>query len=114
MPLFQSETSLAAATVNDNLLAGSQWEFLPWPARIDFGLVGDANAADLRIDAYSGADALCENMQPSAANRMPIWPDDYSLVDVAGAGERLKVRVRNLNAAAARTIFLAVRITPLV
>lgn len=113
MPLFQSETSIAAATVNDNLLAGSQWEFLPWPARIEFGIVGDANAADLRVDAYSGADALCENMQPSAQNRMAIYPDDFSLVDVANAGERLKVRVRNLNGAAARTVFLAVRIMPL-
>lgn len=113
MPLFQSETSLAASAVNDNLLAGSQWEFLPYNARVDFGVVGDANASDLRVDVYSGSDALCENLQPSAANRTPILPDDYTLIDVAAAGERLKVRVRNLNAAAARTVFLGVRITPI-
>ena len=113
MPLFQSETSIAAATQVDNLLAGSQWEFLPYNARIDFGIVGDANAADLRVDVYSGSDALCESLQPSAANRMPQTDTDYTLVDVAAAGERLKVRARNLNAAAARTVFLGVRITPI-
>ncbi len=113
MPLLQSETSVAAASLNDNLLSGSQWEFMPFAARLDFGLVGDANASDLRVDVFTGSDALCEQLQPSAANRMPVFPDDYTLTDVAAAGERVKVRVRNLNAGAARTIFLAVRITPL-
>lgn len=112
MPVLQNSVSVAAATVVDNVLTGSQWEFLPYNAYIEFGLNGDANAADLRIDCYSGQDTLVEQMQPSAQNRMPIYPDDFPLVDVAAAGERLKVRVRNLNAGAARTLFFSVRITP--
>ena len=110
MPLFQRTFSVAAASVLENALAGSQWEFLQFPASVQFGLVGDANAADLRVDVYSGADALAEDMEPSAANRMPIFPDDYTLQDVAIATDRLKVRVRNLNAGAARTIFVGVKI----
>jgi len=110
MPLFQRSFSVAAASVLENALAGSQWEFLQFAAAVQFGLVGDANASDLRVDVYSGADALAEDMEPSAANRMPIFPDDYTLNDVAVQSDRLKVRVRNLNAGAARTIFVGVKI----
>ncbi|MCS6946953.1 MAG: hypothetical protein NZM12_04995 [Steroidobacteraceae bacterium] len=105
--------SVPANSVNDNLLAGNQYEFLPYDASIEFGLVGDTNAADLRVDVYSGQDVLLENGTISAANRVPVYPDDFLLTDVAAAGERIKVRVRN-TAAAARTVFFQVRITPIV
>lgn len=112
MPLIQGSVSVAASSVNDNVFTGSQFEFLPYDAALDFGLVGDTNAADLRLDVYSGQDTLSENMIPSAQNRIPIFPDDFSLSDVAAGGERIKVRVRNTNAGAARTLFFALRITP--
>lgn len=113
MPTIQGVTSVAAASVTDNVLSGSQFEFLPYDARLDFGIVGDANAADLRVDVYSGQDVLMESAQPSAQARMPINPDDYSLEDVAAGGQRIKIRVRNLNAGAARSLYWAVRITPI-
>jgi len=62
---------------------------------------------------YSGQDVLAENMEPSAQNRVPVFPDDFSLDDVAAGGERIKVRVRNTNGAAARTLFFALKITPI-
>jgi hypothetical protein len=111
MPVIQGKANIAGSGVTDNLLSGSQFEFLPYDAALDFGLVGDTNAADLRVDVYSGQDVLMESAQPSAQNRIPVYPDDYNLSDVAAAGERIKIRVRNLNAAA-RDIFYAVRITP--
>jgi hypothetical protein len=101
------------SSVNDNVLANSQFEFLPYNAMVEFGLNGDANGADLRVDVYSGQDVLMEGASMSVQNRIPVYPDDYQLTDVAAAGERLKVRVRNTSAAAARTVFFAVRITPL-
>jgi hypothetical protein len=112
MPVIQQTVSVAGSSVNDNLLAGSQFEFLPYDARIEFGLNGDANGADLRVDVYSGSDMLMEQGFMSAQNRIPVYPDDYQLTDVAAAGERIKIRVRNTNVAA-RTILFAVRITPL-
>lgn len=112
MPTIQNRLSVAGNTVVDNLLSGSQFEFLPYNAALEFGIVGDANAADLRVDVYSGQDVLLENAEPSAQARIPIYPDDYNLTDVAAGGERIKIRVRNLNAAA-RTIFFAVRVTPI-
>lgn len=113
MPTIQGSVSVPANSVVENVLAGSQFEFLPYDALLNFGIVGDANAADLRVDVYSGQDVLMESAQPAGQNRIPVWPDDYNLEDVAGAGERIKTRVRNLNAGAARTLFFAVRITPI-
>lgn len=111
MPTIQNRVSVATG-VNDNVLSGSQYEFLPYDAQLEFGIVGDTNAADLRVDVYSGQDVLMENSEPSAQNRMPVYPDDFGLTDVAAAGERIKIRVRNTNAAA-RTLFYSLRITPL-
>lgn len=112
MPTIQRSDSIGAATVNDNVLAGSQFEFAPYNCFIEFGLVGDANAADLAVDVYTGQDIITEAMQPSSANRTPVYPDDFSLNDVVRAGERIKVRVRNNNGAAARTLNTTLRITP--
>jgi hypothetical protein len=112
MPVIQGSVSVAGLSVNDNIFSGSQFEYLPYNAVLDFGLNGDANGVDLRVDAYSGQDVLMEGASMSAQNRIPVWPDDYQLRDVAAAGERIKVRVRNTNAAA-RTIYYALRITPL-
>ena len=113
MPVIQNSISVAAASVNDNVLSGSQYEFLPYDSALEFGIVGDANAADLVVDVYSGQDVLAEDMQPSAQNRTPVYPEDFTLTDAAAAGERIKIRVRNINAAAARTLFYSLRITPL-
>jgi hypothetical protein len=113
MPAIQNRVSVAGAQVNDNLLSGSQFEFLPYDAELEFAVVGDANAADLRVDVYSGQDVLLENAEPSALNRIPLYPDDFTLTDVAAAGERIKIRVRNLNATLARTVFFSLRINPI-
>lgn len=111
MPSIQNRRVLSAGEVVDNLLAGSQYEFLPYDAGLEFAVVGDVNAADLRIDVYSGQDVLMENSEPSALNRMPVYPDDFSLTDVAAAGDRIKIRARN-TAAASRTVFYSVRVNP--
>lgn len=113
MPAIQNRVSVPLSGVVDNVLAGSQFEFLPYDAELEFAVNGDANAADLRVDVYSGQDVLLENAEPSAQNRMPVYPDDFSLTDVAAAGERIKIRVRNLSAAAARTLFFSVRVNPI-
>lgn len=96
--IIQGSTQLATGTTNDNILQGSQWEFLPFPAGIEIGLVGDANGQDLRIDVFCGADILMENGIGSNANRSPLYPDDFNLTHTAPAGSRLKIRVRNTNA----------------
>jgi len=83
MPVITSSTSVAASSVNDNLLSGSQFEFLPFNAGLEFGINGDANGADMRVDVYSGQDVLMENAPLNVQNRLPVYPDDFTLVDVA-------------------------------
>lgn len=109
MPTIKTSVSVPANGVVDNALAGNQYEFLPYNALVEFGIV--AASAGIVADVYSGADALMEAGVVSSANRSPLYPDDYDLVDVAAAGERLKVRLRNTTAAAITTQ-VAVRITP--
>jgi hypothetical protein len=110
MPQIQNLVTVAANATNDNVLTGSQFEYLPYPAYLEFAGVGAATG--LLMDIYSGSDILCEGMAPSQQNRVPVYPDDYSLTDVAGAGERLKLRVRNTTGAGI-VFFYSVRITPL-
>jgi hypothetical protein len=107
--MIQNTGSVAANSVNDNVITGSQFEYLPMHAAIEFGLVG--SAVGLLADVYSGSDLLCEGMAISTQNRFPVFPDDYTLTDVAAAGERLKVRLRNTTGGAL-TYFVGIRITP--
>ncbi len=109
MPVIQNSVSIAANAINDNVIQGSQFEFLPYDALLEFGL--NASAAGLVADVYSGADTVAESFALSTANRFPVYPDDYPLNDVAAAGERVKVRIRNTTAGAL-TAFYSVKITP--
>lgn len=111
MPVIQNTVSIAANTTNDNVIQGSQFEFLPYNAQLEFGLVGSATG--LVADVYSGADTVAERYALSTQNRFPIYPDDYPLTDLAAAGERVKVRVSNTTGGAL-TLFYSVRVTPLV
>ncbi len=110
MPLIQSSISIPANSVNDNVIAGSQFEFLPYNAALRFALNG--SAAGLVADVYSGQDVLAEQMGVNTLNRVPINPDDFLLSDVAGAGERIKMRVRNTSGGAL-TLFYACMIDPI-
>lgn len=109
MPVIQNSVSVAANATNDNVLQGSQFEFLPYNAFLEFGLVGSATG--LTADVYSGQDTVAETFALSTQNRFPVYPDDFPLNDVAGAGERIKVRIRNTTGGAL-TAFFSVRITP--
>lgn len=109
MPVIQNSVSIAANAINDNVIQGSQFEFLPYDALLEFGL--NASATGLVADVYSGADTVAESFALSTANRFPVYPDDYPLNDVAAAGERVKVRIRNTTAGAL-TAFYSVKITP--
>jgi hypothetical protein len=110
MPAIQGSISVAANSVNDNVITGSQFEYLPYNAKVDFGFSGSATG--LLIDAFSGQDIVAESFAPAASNRTPVVPDDFTLKDIAAAGDRLKVRIRNTTGGAL-TAFWSIIITPL-
>lgn len=109
MPVIQQSATIAASATIDNLFAGSQFEFLPYDAALRFGF--SVGATGVVVDVYSGQDVLAESMIVGATSRIPINPDDFVLTDVAGAGERIKVRARNTTGAAI-TINYALIIDP--
>lgn len=111
MPTIQGSTSTPAGATTLNVLAGSVYEYLPYNAQCEFGLVAEA-AGESRVTVNSGSDTILEESPVSRAARVPIYPDDYPVVDVAGAGERLVIRHRNTGVGA-NTLFWAVRITPI-
>ncbi len=111
MPTIRGVTNLAAGLSNNNVLAGSAYEFLPSHARVDIAVVGDA-AGTMRATVQTGADVLLEESPVSRQNRVPVWPDDYDLSDVGVKGDRLKIAIRNTGGVAVDT-FWAVRVTPL-
>jgi len=111
MPTIQGATSIAAGATNSNVLSGSIYEYLPFNARLSFGIVGDSSG-ELRATITSGSDVLLEESSISRANRFPLNPDDFTLHDVAAAGERVVIKGRNTGAGA-NTLFWVLNITPL-
>jgi len=109
MPVIQNTVSIAANGVNENVIQGSQFEYLPYNSLLEFGLLGAATG--LQADIYSGADIVAESYALAFKAGFPIYPDDYNLNDVAAAGDRVKVRVRNTTGAAI-VLTYSVRITP--
>jgi hypothetical protein len=111
MPTIQGVTSTAAGATTQNVLTGSVYEYLPWNARLEFGICGDA-AGEGRVTVLSGSDTVLEESSVSRQARFPVYPDDFSLIDVARGGERVVIRHRNTGVGA-NNLFWAVRITPL-
>jgi hypothetical protein len=93
-------------------LQGSQYEFLPFDALVEFGLTADATGVVATIQ--SGTDVLQEEgpVQVGTINVQPKYPDDFFLNDVAAAGEKLTIKLRDTSGAA-RVVMVTVRITPI-
>jgi len=113
MPLIKTIDQAVADGATIFPWQGNQYEFLPFDADIDVALLADATDVWL-ASVFSGSDVLMQSSQIDAlALATPItFPDDYSLSDVAAAGERLGCSLTN-NSGAAADVRTAVRITPL-
>src|SRR5687767_9591379 len=110
-PLLKKRTTMTASGFA-NPLQGDQYEFLSWPALVEFAVLVDAGGS-VRSTIYSGTDILQQSaLADVLAVATPIsWPDHYSLSDIAGAGERLNVELQEV-AAGTPIVRTQVRITP--
>jgi len=111
MPIINVRNSVATgASVNP--LSGSQYEYLPFNALVEIGVTANVNLVLATVS--SGSDILMEEgpVTLGTADVFPKYPDEYTLQDVAAAGDRLKVNIRNTNAGTA-VIMTSVRITPI-
>jgi hypothetical protein len=105
---------LAASTVFP--LQGNQYEYLPFPAHVEFAVVANAYTVDVTI--YSGSDVLQQGGPPSfktvgLAAGSPVYPDDFLAEDVAAAGDRLNVVLRETGNVATTDVETVVRISPI-
>lgn len=109
MPVIQKRIALGANAVA-SALADDQFEYLPYDALVEFGLLADATGVLMTV--FSGGDLLMDEgpVPIGTINVFPKYPDDFILQDVASGGERLKVRLRDTTGAA-RVVMVGVRIS---
>ena len=112
MPTIRQSTTLAA-NASANPLQGSQYEYLPFDAVVEFAILADAGDT-INASVFSGSDVLLQNSQvDTLAVATPIqYPENYDIRDVAAAGERLGVTVTDASGLGG-TVRTVVRITPL-
>lgn len=112
MPMIKTLSQAIAAAATIFPWQGSQYEFLPFDAQIEVALLADTGDS-WDASVFSGTDVLLQSSRIDAlALAVPItYPDDYSLDDVAGAGERLGCSLTNATGAPA-DVRTQVRITP--
>lgn len=108
MPTIRDSRSVAAnSTVYP--LQGSQYEFMSQNAKVEFAIIG--SAAGIQASVFSGSDVL-QQAAPITVKATPaLYPDDFMIEDVAAAGERISVEIRNTTGGAI-TVETIVRITP--
>ena len=124
MPVILNSVSVAATTVNNNLVSGSAFEFARVQSIYSIGIFASASGAFCTIQG--GSDIIAEEFpvpvsgiaanNPSGAamtttSQFPVIPDEMYFTDVLNPGDRLVLRFRNPTAGAIIAAFV-VQITP--
>lgn len=98
-------------------LQGTQYEFLPpsmFPngALVEFAIAADATGV---LETVQTGSDIVEEESPCALktiNTKPVYPDDFTLNDLVGPGERINCKLRDTSGVI-RTVMTVVRFTPL-
>ncbi len=112
MPLIRV-TQLMTANGTADPLSGSQYEFLPWPAVVRIAMVSTTTGVVATVS--SGSDILQEEGPVGGGGTIGVFPDreNFDLEDVAAAGDRLKIGLRE-TAAGTPSVMILVDLTPLI
>lgn len=112
MPTARFTTVFAANEVVPNVMAGSQFEFMGRPTRVQVYGVVDATEA-VSAEIFFGQELqLGQSPLPEAvAGTGPVVPDDLLVDDIAAGGDRLTVRLTEVGGAAGNTRVMVV-LTP--
>lgn len=108
-----TNTNIAANSTTTNVLAGLNYEFLPYDAHVEIYAVRDAAAGTVNLTANVGQDvAIDDNLIPFVGTS--ISTADH-LVDQFDAeeGSRLTLRFRETAGVATSDVVWMVNITPL-
>jgi hypothetical protein len=101
--------SVAASAVVANVLSGKTFEFVNEPSIIRAGII--ASAVGMFATIIVGAETVLEDQEISAANRMPVDPDDFAFEAGGIPGDRIVIKLRN-STAAAITVNTMVKVEP--
>ncbi len=100
MSVVRLNTTVLAGATNENILAGSKFEFLSRPSAVRIFAVQDA--ADLaQLDLTLGNVVVGENLPITevAAGTGPSMLDDKLVSGVGSPGDRIQVRLRETGGA---------------
>ena len=115
MPNFSVLVSVGAGATVANAFAGSAFEFLGRPSRVQVAqTVIAAGASEVTSTVQFGPEVQLEEGQVNSERGAafgPQFPDDIVVDDVGAAGDRLVNRLTNTGAAA-RDVRIKVRIIP--
>lgn len=113
MPLIKTHAIDVAAAATIFPWQGNQYEILPFDALVEVALLADTGD-DFLGSVYSGSDVLLQasEIDELALANPIVYPDHYSLSDVAAVRERLGCSLTN-NTGAVADVRTAVKITPL-
>jgi len=117
MPSQRFNVTVLAGAVNANIIAGSQFEFLGVPSRVQIYAVGDPLAAGpYNLEVFFGQELeLADGPGPiGVAEVGPVVPDDLVLDDVGAAGDRIVIRVSETGGIASAIVRVLVVFTPMV
>lgn len=113
MPSFRQTVTLGALATNNNIMAGSIYEFPNQVTRVVISAVSALPTTTMGVNFGSRTIASAvDNVIPTqtAVNVGPVVPDDIVVDDVAMPGERLVISLTDGGAGAANRVF--VQLTP--
>jgi len=109
MSVIQRTVSIPAATVNDNILSGSAFEFIRGRSGVIMGITAE-DASDVFVTIQAGPNVIAEEFNPAQATDYPTIPDQFYYSAGAITGDRLVVRVRNADGVNAETVRIVAQI----
>lgn len=113
MPTFRDARTLAISENVANLMAGSQFEFLGRPSRVQvYAVADDGDLVDFEVFFGQELELSTARINQVATGTGPLVPDDLLLDDVGAPGDRLTVRATEASGAATGIIRTMVVITP--
>lgn len=93
LAVIKRATSVAGGATNENLIAGSSYEYANGPSVASIALVTTAAGCFATITA--GGRTVAEEFPVSVKATDPVIPDDFYFTAAMVQGERLVIRVRN-------------------
>lgn len=114
MPTIPFSITVGIGATVANALAGSQFEFLARPSRVQVYLTQDpADLAEAEVFFGQEIEATAAPIRAALnAGEGPIIPDDLLVDDIGAPGDRLVVRLTETGGAATAVTRGLVKITP--